>query len=82
MDVVFATSTASVSFSGAQVRVMKGSHWPAGDPLVAAYPHLFSPDPRYGMLYTIEPDGYDAPVVESATAAPGERRSTRRSSAA
>lgn len=27
-----------------------------------------------------EPDGYDAPPVETATAAPGERRSTRRAS--
>lgn len=82
MDVVYATGTVSVAFRGAQVGVRKGTHWPASDPLVAQYPDLFSADPRYGMLYTTEPDGYDAPVVESATAAPGERRNTRRTSAA
>lgn len=81
MDVVYASSSASVAFQGAQYPVRKGTHWPADDPLVRQYPHLFSPDPRYGMLYTREPVGYDAPPVESASAAPGERRSTRRSSA-
>jgi hypothetical protein len=82
MNVMFAAVDASVSFGGAQRAIHKGTHWPASDPLVIAYPHLFSPDPRYGMAYTVEPEGYDAPPVESASAAPGERRSTRRSSAA
>lgn len=85
MDVVYASSSASVSHLGAQVPVHKGQHWAAEDPLVQQYPHLFSHDPRYGLCYTREPAGYDAPPmdspVETATAAPGERRSTRRSSA-
>ena len=78
IPVVYARDTASVSFEGAQTVVHKGSHWAATDPLVAQYPHLFSPDPRYGMRYTVEPDGYGDAPVEQATAAPGEKRSTRR----
>lgn len=77
MDVVYATTTTMVTLDGAQHRVQKGTHWPADDPIVAAQPSAFSTDPRYGMLYTREPDGYNAPV-EQATAAPGERRATRR----
>lgn len=64
---------------GGRVRVVKGSHWAADDPAVEARPELFSDDPRWGMQYTSEPDGYDAPV-ETASAAPGERRSVRRTS--
>jgi len=74
MNVVYATANASVSYRGAQVRIGKGSHWPADDPLVVQYPDLFSTDARYGLVYTAEPDGYDAPV-ETASAAPGEKRS-------
>jgi hypothetical protein len=82
---VFAKDTATVQQPGGgmSVLVAKGSHWPATDPLVAAHPELFSPDPRWGMQYTAEPAGYGepmyegSPVVEQATAAPGERRATR-----
>jgi hypothetical protein len=63
---------------GASIPVQKGSHWPADDPVVKRRPALFSPDPRWGLLYTVEPDGYDAPPVEEATANPGEKRSVRR----
>jgi hypothetical protein len=80
ISVVYATNTQVVNTDSGPIRVPKGSHWPADDPVVAAMPALFSSDPRWGMLYTVEPDGYDAPVetVETATAAPGERRSVRR----
>lgn len=79
MDVVYATTTTVVPLDGAQHRVQKGTHWPADDPIVVASEGkgIFSTDPRYGMLYTREPAGYNDPV-EQATAAPGERRSTRR----
>jgi hypothetical protein len=40
------------------VRVVFGSHWPADDPLVAGHPDLFSRDPRWGLVYTVEPPGY------------------------
>jgi hypothetical protein len=84
MDVVFATATTHVTTpGGARILVRKGSHWPASDPVVQVQPSLFSDDARYGMTYSVEPAGYDAPVgapVEQATAAPGERRNRTRAS--
>lgn len=78
INVVYAVTSRRVQLAGGMFSVVpKGSHWPADDPIVKANPDLFSPDPRFGMLYSVEPDGYDAPV-EQATAAPGERRQTRR----
>lgn len=78
IPVVYAMGSQSVHLpAGATVRVAKGQHWPASDPVVLAAPQLFSTDPRWGMAYTVEPDGYDAPV-ETATSVPGERRTTRR----
>lgn len=80
IPVVFATGDAPVTLrTGQTVRVRKGQHWPAEDPVVQAAPTLFSSDPRWGMVYTVEPDGYDAPI-ETASANPGERRTTRRAS--
>jgi len=78
MDVVYATSTARVATpDGGHVMVVKGQHWPASDPVVRHQPSLFTTDPRWGMTYSVQPDGFDAPA-EQATAAPGERRNTRR----
>jgi hypothetical protein len=78
IPVVFASATKRVELPGGGFGVIqKGSHWPADDPIVAAHPEVFTTDPRYGMHYSREPAGYDAPV-EQATAAPGERRMTRR----
>jgi hypothetical protein len=78
VKVVYATVRARVQLeSGISGMVQKGSHWPADDPVVRAHPDWFSTDPRYGMSYSVEPDGWDAPV-EEATAVPGERRNTRR----
>ena len=84
IDVVYACGSEMVHLrSGASVRVFKGQHWPASDPVVLARPNLFTDDPRYGLLYTQAPPGYDlelneVPVVESASAAPGEQRNVRR----
>lgn len=79
MDIVYATNTQVVqSKDGTRIRVPKGSHWPSDDPIVRAAPaELFSTDPRWGLLYTVEPDGYDAPI-ETASATPGEKRTARR----
>lgn len=78
MDIRYATATCYVPMpDGGRVKVIKGSHWPADDPIVLAHQDLFSGDARYGLMYTVQPDGYDAPV-EQATAAPGEKRNTRR----
>lgn len=85
VPVKFACGTDKVPLdSGRVANVVKGQHWSASDPVVAARPDLFTDDGRFGMLYTVEPDGYDDPIgaaagdFESATAAPGEKRSTRR----
>lgn len=82
MDVVYATATVRVSDDyGGTHTIPKGSHWPADDPVVLSHPDVFSADPRWGLLYSTEPDGYrDEAPVEQATRAPGERRQTRRPS--
>lgn len=80
MDVVYARDNAVVSLpTGGNAKILKGQHFPATDPFVRSRPELFSSDPRFGLLYTVEPDGYNDPLVEEATANPGERRSARRS---
>jgi hypothetical protein len=76
---VFATADfPATTAAGARVMVHKGTHWPTDDPIVRAHPESFSPDPRFGLQYTQEPRGWDDPPVETATAAPGERRNVRR----
>jgi hypothetical protein len=76
--VVFASDTKRVELPGGGYGVVqKGSHWPAEDPIVLAHPEVFTTDPRYGMHYSREPAGYDAPV-EQVTAGPGEKRNARR----
>lgn len=80
MDVVYAKATVRLPTDeehGGGV-VAGGSHWPADDPVVRAHSDLFSPDPRYGLAFSVPPAGWDDPPVEQATAGPGERRQTRR----
>lgn len=78
MKIVYASGSAVVATTdGARYRVVKGSHWPADDPVVLAQPSLFSDDSRYGLNYSAEPDGY-GDDVEQATNAPGEKRNVRR----
>lgn len=78
IKVVYATQQFQTTLpDGMRAVIPKGSHWPADDAVVRANPDYFSDDPRYGMLYSTEPAGYDA-AVETATAAPGEKRSVRR----
>ena len=80
MDIVFANDSRVVSdpVTGAPVGVVKGSHWPAGDPVVRAYKGLFTDDPRFGLSASqpLADDGY--PAVERTTAEPGERRTRAR----
>jgi len=80
MQVVYAKDTCSLATTGAgQVLIHRGSHWPADDPLVKQFPHVFSDDPRYGLSYSGDaPDYMSEPPVEQATAAPGEKRTVRR----
>ena len=90
MDHVFATKTGVVSHpkTGAGEPVNLGEHWLADDPIVRAYPDFFTSDPRYGLRSSrpLGEDGYpeghasskrSAGAVETATAAPGEKRSRR-----
>lgn len=81
MNVVYAQGSGQVPLpSGRVAKVHKGQHWPATDPVVKAHPELFTADPRFGLMYTEAPPGYDLELneVESATNVPGERRSVRR----
>jgi hypothetical protein len=79
MKVVFATTSfQATAADGGQRFVRAGSHWPADDPVVASAPGMFSDDPRYGLETYSHQLPPDAGPVESATAAPGERRNVRR----
>jgi hypothetical protein len=79
IETVYATADFPVEGPiGQRLMVRKGTHWPADDPVVRQHPDAFSPDPRYGLQYSQEPKGWDDPPVETATAAPGERRQVRR----
>lgn len=69
---VFANSTASVAWGGGVVRLHLGDPWPADDPFVKARPEFFASDPPSATVRRTS-----API-EQATAAPGERRNTRR----
>lgn len=78
IHVVYATVSAPYQLAtGVRAMVHQGTHWPADDPVVRAHPNWFSDDPRYGMAFSEEPEGWGAPV-ETASAAPGEKRSVRR----
>lgn len=70
--IVVAATTANVTHRGQRVHIEAGTAWDGGDSLVKAFPDMFTTDSR--MLRRT-----DDPVVEQATAAPGERRGTRRS---
>lgn len=77
--VVYATTTVALPMpEGSQVVVHKGQHWWAEDPVVKTHPGLFADDPRYGLTYTVPPPEMAEPPVEQATAAPGEKRTTKR----
>lgn len=93
IEVVYAQGNGRVPLpSGAIATVHKGQHWPKTDQVVQLAPELFTDDPRFGLLYSEAPPGYDhqlneledrvAPDAEEATAAPGEKRNVRRRSSA
>lgn len=78
IKVVYATQQFQTTLpDGRRAVIPKGSHWPADDKVVRSNPDCFSDDPRYGLLYSTEPAGYDAPI-EEATSVPGEKRNVRR----
>lgn len=72
-DYVFAVRTAGVDLpDGRFVRVQRGEPRYATDPVVVAFPEMFSTVPP-GLRVT-----QDWSPVEQATAAPGEKRTVRR----
>lgn len=73
MAVVRAKYSAHV---GESLYVNEGELWDADDPLVKERPDMFTDD-LSGVTRTSVPPKREAPV-EQATAAPGEKRQTRR----
>jgi len=72
MRIVYAVSDAIVATAeGGQVQVRAGTHWPDTDPVVLIQPTLFSSDPHYGLNHSVQ---LEEPVIERATANPGEKR--------
>ena len=68
----FATCTTSVRHAGTIVRIQIGDAWHADDPFVRSHPQMFA-----DMPHTVY--GRPSRQVEAASAAPGEKRATRRS---
>lgn len=73
MPVIYAQSSCSAQdpATGLLVRLAANEPWDADDPFVRARPDLFTDRPQ--LRRTV-----DAPAVESATKAPGERRAVKR----
>jgi len=88
MDIRFAKETTHVAAgTGHTVLVILGTHWPADDPIVQAFPNLFTDDPIYGLMYSQPPITSPPPPIpervihasiESATSNPGQKRVTAR----
>ena len=71
-NIVYANTTCSTGTAdGTVIRLIAGDAWAADDPLVLERPGLFSDEPLVHRTRA-------APVVEQATASPGERRNIRR----
>jgi hypothetical protein len=64
----YAVTTAVTSWQGDKVVLNRGVAWHASDPFVKANPDLFVDEPPVVLGH----------VVESASRAPGEKRSTKR----
>ena len=73
--IVFALASLSTTDpnTGLIVRIVEGEPWAAEDPFVRARPELFAAAPER-IRRTVPA----APVVEKATKAPGEKRTTKR----
>ncbi|MEV3980795.1 hypothetical protein [Nonomuraea sp. NPDC049758] len=77
MDVVYVKTSCVVRWSQGQSPLAQGEVWDAEADLVAERPDLFTDEPTLvrGRPATAEPP------VETATAAPGEKRTTRKPAA-
>lgn len=75
-SIVYAVTTAAIPdiSLGYTVRIGHGEPWAANDPFVKAHPDLFSSDcPPNAVRRTVA-----EALVETATKAPGERRTVKR----
>ena len=79
--VKFALDTVSVRERGSKypTQVQKGTAWHAEYPLVVDHPELFADTPTDVLPRGWKPEKAE-PVVEQASAAPGELRTARRPS--
>jgi len=74
MGYMYPTTTLVAGYDGGRVHINVDQVWEADDPFVKSHPDLFSDVPQKVHRTTT------APVIETATAAPGEVRNTRRGS--
>jgi hypothetical protein len=80
MDHVFAITSTVIGSPQGTVRIHEGEAWASDDPIVAANPSLFGEKPTKLRRTTQAPAWVpqeEAPV-EEATAAPAEKRTTKR----
>lgn len=68
-DFVLSKVNAIVAVNGRQFRLRENEPWAADDPVVQAFPSYFTRTPERVRR--------SEPVVEEATAAPGEKRRSR-----
>lgn len=71
MPHVYPNCVSTVFYQGGRVRLRPEQQWDSEDPFVKARPEFFSTEP----VVLAHSDGHEP---ESATRAPGERRSVRR----
>lgn len=76
MSLVFVKESVTTIIGAGKLRLSKDEAWEADDPVVKARPDLFVDRP------VVVRSSVAAPVVESASAAPGEKRSVAKKSAA
>ena len=72
-SITFAAITGSVRYGESTIRLVAGQPWDGDDPFVKQRPDLFDSTPSF--VHRTAPTGV---IVEQATRAPGERRTTKR----
>ncbi|GIH98096.1 hypothetical protein [Planobispora takensis] len=78
MGVVYATTDCVVAWSQGQSPLSKGDVWDERAPRVRERPDLFSSEPTRVRGRQAIPEVGDGPPVETAAAAPGTARATKR----
>ena len=76
MKIKYANFTGTVAHGGIRVHVREGEAWDADSSLVKDNPGFFTDTPT--GVRTFGPRGVELAAVEQATAAPGEKRTTKR----